>query len=207
MKQKTQMSSLVNMITVILIVGAVAWGVVKIQSQWTQADSDTALHVDDGKTESGAAAPEANATDAVVEKEHAVAENVEEAAADVEAETKADAPPQDQTDEPAQEQDKPTAETVQRPSQPFDMRTIWADLNLTDAEKARLRQGFGLAMQKWQNMSDEERQAETARLQAMRARWEGMSADEQREAMQRMRGRFEDWRQSDSIELPELSLD
>jgi len=210
MKQKTPMSSLVNIITVILIVGAVAWGVVKISSQLGQTKSDTEQQVDDGESEPVDAAPEAKATDApVVEKEHAAAENVEEAAAEVEEETEADASPQDQTDEPdqTQEQDKPTAETVEKPQQPFNMRQMWADLNLTDTEKARLAQGFGLAMQKWQNMSVEERQVETARLQAMRARWEGMSPDEQQETMQRMRGRFDQWRQSGSIELPELSLD
>jgi uncharacterized membrane protein len=208
MKQKTQMSSLVNIITVILVVGAVAWGVVKIRSQWTQGNSDTALQVDDGESEPVAAGPEAKATDAVVEEKRTAAENVEEA--EVEEETEADAPPQDQTDEPAQEQDKPPGETVERPErseQRFDMRQMWADLNLTPEEQARLRQGFGLAMQKWQSMSEEERQVETARLQAMRARWEAMSDDEQRETMGRMRGRFEEWRQSGGIELPELSLD
>ncbi len=208
MKQKTQMSSLVNIITVILVVGAVVWGGVKIWSQWTDANSDTTLQVDDGESEPEAAAPETKATDAVmVEEKHSDAENVEAAAAEVEEETEADAPPQDQTDEAAQEQDKPTAETVEKPQQPFDMRKMWADLNLTPEERARLAQGFGLAMQKWQNMSEEERQTETARLQAMRARWEGMSPDEQQETMQRMMGRFDEWRQSGSIELPELSLD
>ncbi len=209
MAKKTHLSSLVNVITVLLVVGAVAWGVVKIRSQWTQADSDTGRQVDDGESEGvGAAGLEAKAGSAVVEEKRAGAENVEEAEAEVEAEKEADAPVQDQVDEPEQEE-RPaeTAERPERPAQGFNMRQIWADLNLTLEEQARLGQGFGLAMQKWQSMSEEERQAETARLQAMRARWEGMSADEQREAMQRMRGRFEEWRQSGRVELPELSLD
>ncbi len=105
MKQKTQISSLVNIITVILIVGAVAWGVVKIQSQWTQADSDTVPHVDDGETKPVPAAPEDKATDVpVVEKARAVAENVNVEEAEVEEETETDAPTQDQTDEPAREE-------------------------------------------------------------------------------------------------------
>jgi len=212
MAKKIQMSSLVNVITVLLIVGAVAWGVVKIRSQWRQADSDTTRQVDEGESEPTAAAgPEDKGGSAVIEEKRPDAENVEEAEveaeADVEAEKEADAPVQNQTDEPEQEQDKPPAETAEQPAQDFNIRQMWADLNLTPEEQARLRQGFGLAMQKWQSMSEEERQAETARMQAMRVRWEGMSADEQREAMQRMRGRFEEWRQSGRIELPELSLD
>lgn len=210
MAKKTQMSSLVNVITVLLVVGAVAWGGVKIWSQWRQADSDTTQQVDEGESERAAAGPEAKAGSAVVEEKRPGAENVEEAEAEVEveAEKEADAPVQDQTDEP--EQEEPPAETVGQPersAQGFNMRQMWADLNLTPEEQARLREGFGLAMQKWQSMSEEERQVETARLQAMRARWEGMSEDEQREAMGRMRGRFEEWRQSGGIELPELSLD
>lgn len=86
-------------------------------------------------------------------------------------------------------------------------RTIWADLNLTEAERARLREGFQLAMQKWQNMSEDERATETARMQSMRLQWESMSDDEREQASGRMRDRFEEWRQSGRVELPQLSLD
>lgn len=86
-------------------------------------------------------------------------------------------------------------------------REVWADLNLTEEEQARLREGFMLAMERWQNMSPQEREAETERLRAMRERWENMSDEERREASERMRGRFEEWRESDRAELPELSLD
>lgn len=86
-------------------------------------------------------------------------------------------------------------------------RGIWADLNLTEEEMGRLRQGFALAMQKWQNMSEEEREAEMGRLRGMRARWENMSEEEREGTMQRMRGRFEEWRESGQVELPEISLD
>ncbi len=209
MAKKTPMSSLVNVITVLLVVGAVAWGVVKIRSQWSQARPDTE-QVDEGESERAAAAgPEDKAGPAVVEEKRPGAENVEEAAAEVEAdaEKEADAPVQDQPDEPEPEQDETPVETAKKQAQGFNLRQIWADLNLTPEEQARLGQGFALAMQKRQNMSEEERQADTARLRAMRVRWEGMSADEQREAMGRMRGRFEDWRQSGRVELPELSLD
>lgn len=86
-------------------------------------------------------------------------------------------------------------------------RDVWADLNLTEEEQARLREGFKLAIQRWQNMSPEEREAETARLRAMGERWENMSEEERQEASERMRDRFEQWRQSGDVELPPLSLD
>ncbi|UCG48025.1 MAG: hypothetical protein JSU94_21420 [Phycisphaerales bacterium] len=86
-------------------------------------------------------------------------------------------------------------------------RQVWANLNLTEEEKARLREGFRLAMERWRNMSEEERQAERERLRGMWERWQGMSEEERQEAMGRMRERFEDWRQSGAVELPELTLD
>jgi len=84
---------------------------------------------------------------------------------------------------------------------------MWADLNLTPEEQARLREGFALAMERWRNMSEEQRQAEMARLRGMRDRWESMSDEERQGAMQRMRDRFEDWRASGATELPEITLD
>ena len=210
MKQKTQMSSLINIITVILVIGAVAWGVVKIRSQWAGGNSDTTTHVDEDQPESESTTPETRPKEiAEVKEEYTPAENVEEVVAEVEEETETDTPPQDQTDEPESEPepDKLTDETVENPQQPFDMRKMWNDLNLTPAEQARISQGFTLAMQRWQNMPPEERQVETARLRVMRIRFEAMAPDEQEQAMQRMMERFEQWRQSDSIELPELSLD
>ena len=86
-------------------------------------------------------------------------------------------------------------------------RDVWADLNLTEEEQGRLREGFRLAIERWQNMSPEEREAETARLKAMRERWENMTEEERQEASERMRDRFEEWRQSGEVELPQLSLD
>jgi len=86
-------------------------------------------------------------------------------------------------------------------------REIWADLNLTEEEMGRLRDGFGLAMARWQGMSEDERAFETERRRAMRERWETMSDDERQEASQRMRAQFEDWRQSGAVELPDISLD
>lgn len=86
-------------------------------------------------------------------------------------------------------------------------REVWADLNLTEEEKARLREGVRLAVERWQNMTPEEREAETTRLREMGERWENMSEDERREASERMRDRFEEWRESGDVELPELSLD
>lgn len=84
---------------------------------------------------------------------------------------------------------------------------MWADLNLTPEEQARLREGFALAMDRWRNMSEEDRQAEMARFRGMREQWEGMSDEERTGTMQRMRDRFEDWRASGATELPEMTLD
>ena len=212
MAKKTHVSSLVNIITVLLIVGAVAWGVVKIASQWAQPKPDTEREVDRGESERATAGtPDEKSEAGVVEEAPAAGGNIAEAEAEVEEEQETDTPVQEQVHEP--DRNEPATAAVEpagqpeRPVQDLSWRQIWTDLNLTQEEQARLSQGFGLAMQKRQNMSDEERQAETARMQAMRVRWEGMSEDEQRDAMQRMRGRFEEWRQSGSIELPELSLD
>ena len=107
--------------------------------------------------------------------------------------------------------DMPEAEPVKEEAQETKSfggwRDVWADLNLTEEEQARLREGFKLAIQRWQNMSPEEREAETARLRALGERWENMSEEERQEASERMRDRFEEWRQSGDVELPELSLD
>jgi len=102
---------------------------------------------------------------------------------------------------------KPAADEVQEKRSFGGWRDVWANLNLTEEEQARLREGFKLAIQRWQNMSPEEREAETARLRAMGERWENMSEEERREASERMRDRFEEWRQSGDVELPQLSLD
>jgi hypothetical protein len=90
---------------------------------------------------------------------------------------------------------------------PMNWRQMWADLNLTPEEMARLREGWRLAMEKWQNMSEDERQAEIGRLRGMRARWDNMSEEERNQAMERGRQRFEEWRRSGQVELPEITLD
>lgn len=90
---------------------------------------------------------------------------------------------------------------------PMNWRQMWADLNLTPEEMARLREGWRLAMERWQNMSEDERQAEMGRLNGMRIRWESMSDEERSQAMERGRQRFEEWRRSGQVELPEITLD
>jgi len=89
----------------------------------------------------------------------------------------------------------------------IDWRQMWADLNLTPEEMARLREGWRLAMERWQNMSEDERQAEIGRLRGMRIRWDNMSDEERQGAIERGRQRFEEWRRSGQVELPELTLD
>lgn len=102
---------------------------------------------------------------------------------------------------------EPVEEEVQETRSFGGWREVWANLNLTEEEQARMREGFRIAIERWQNMSPEEREDETARLRAMGERWENMSEEERQETSERMRDRFEEWRQSDRVELPELSLD
>lgn len=86
-------------------------------------------------------------------------------------------------------------------------RRVWADLNLTEAERTRLREGLTLMWQRWLRLSPAEQQTEIRRLSALRERWEAMSDDARHQASRRMRDRFEEWRRGDRAELPELSLD
>jgi hypothetical protein len=86
-------------------------------------------------------------------------------------------------------------------------RTVWADLKLTEEEKGRLRQGVMLLIQKWQAMPPEGQLAERTRLMGMRTRFEAMNEEEKLEVSQRLRDRFEEWRLSGQVELPELTLD
>ena len=86
-------------------------------------------------------------------------------------------------------------------------RSMWSDLNLTEAEQTRLREGFALAVARWQNMSPEEREIQGERMRASWERWQNMSEGEREDASREMRGRFEDWRQSGSAELPDMILD
>ena len=67
------------------------------------------------------------------------------------------------------------------------------NLNLTEEEQARLRQGVTALLQRFQNMSEEKRQAEIARFNAMRERFENMSDEERQQAMGRVQERIEQW--------------
>lgn len=86
-------------------------------------------------------------------------------------------------------------------------QNIWADLNLTEEEQVRLRNGFQKIMARMMSMTEEERQAERARFEEMGRRFQAMSDEEKTAASQRMKDRFDQWRQSGSEDLPELSLD
>jgi hypothetical protein len=86
-------------------------------------------------------------------------------------------------------------------------QNIWANLNLTEEEQARLRRGFQKVMGRMMTMTEEERMAERARMEEMGRRFQAMSDEEKTAASQRMKGRFDQWRQSGSEDLPELSLD
>jgi hypothetical protein len=86
-------------------------------------------------------------------------------------------------------------------------QTIWANLNLTEEEQVRLRNGFQKVMARMMSMTEEERMAERARMEEMGRRFQAMSDEEKTAASQRMKDRFDQWRQSGSEDLPELSLE
>jgi len=88
-----------------------------------------------------------------------------------------------------------------------DWRSVWADLNLTQEEQARLREGWRLAVAGWQNMSEQERQWQGERMQASWERWQSLSDLEREQASWELRQRLENWRQSGSTELPDMILD
>jgi len=107
--------------------------------------------------------------------------------------------------------DMPEAEPVENEAQEArgfgGWREVWANLDLTEEEQARLKEGVRIAIERWMNMSPQEREAEGARLREMGQRWENMSEEQRQEASERMRDQFEEWRQSGQVELPEISLD
>ncbi len=87
------------------------------------------------------------------------------------------------------------------------VQKFFADLNLNEEEQARLREGFELMRRQFENLSPEERWAQVAQMAEMGRRWEAMSDQEREEVGERMRERYEVWRRSDSIEIPQLTLD
>jgi len=115
----------------------------------------------------------------------------------------------------AQGEDEPEPGVAAEPqSQPWQPGQNWgliqqffASLNLNEEEQARLQEGFALMRRRFESMSDEERWAEFAQMAEMGQRWNNMSDQDRRAVTQRMRERYEVWRNSDSIELPEFTLD
>ena len=87
------------------------------------------------------------------------------------------------------------------------VQKFFEDLNLNEEEQARLREGFELMRRQFESMSPEERWAQVAQMAEMGRRWEAMSDQEREEVGDRMRERYEVWRNSDSIEIPQLTLD
>ena len=87
------------------------------------------------------------------------------------------------------------------------IQQFFAELNLNEEETGRLQEGMMLRRQQFERMSERERQAEFERMREMGERWQNMNEREQDDVKRRMLDRYEDWRRSDSIDLPELRLD
>lgn len=114
--------------------------------------------------------------------------------------------------EQAPQPEPEVAETPQR--QPWRLgqnfgavQQFFADLNLNEAEQARLREGFALMRRRFESMSEQDRQAETARMAEIGQQWSNMTDQQRAEVTQRMRQRYEQWRNSDSLEIPQLTLE
>ena len=205
MKKSNSAVWLVGAVVVLLASLGLGLGIKKIRSPRAEVKAkQAAKQIIIAETESESAEPEKEAVEAVVE---AVEEEnvVVLEPADVEEEEKPEETVEEETDVAVEPE---TAVGRTQTSGEFgNWRQIWADLNLTEAEQARLRDGFALAMQRWQSMPAEVREVEVERRRPMRARWETMSDEERQEAMGRMRGQFEEWRQSGQVELPQITLD
>jgi len=87
------------------------------------------------------------------------------------------------------------------------IQKFFEDLNLNEEEQARLQEGFALMRRQFEQMSEDERWAQFAQMAEMGQRWQNMSDEEREGVTQRMRERYEVWRHSDSIEIPQLTLD
>lgn len=97
------------------------------------------------------------------------------------------------------------------------MDAIWnaAEMTVTEvmkqinafSERALSRSTIQVQIQRLAEKGWLDCQAEAARWTLMRERWQVMSDEERLAASQRIRDRFEAWRISGDVELPELSLD
>ena len=111
--------------------------------------------------------------------------------------------------EPEEEYAEPEPEVQRRQFGPGAgaIQQFFAELNLNEEEMGRLQEGMMLRRQQFERMSERERMAEFERMREVGERWQIMSEREQDEVKRRMLDRYEDWRRSDSIDLPELRLD
>jgi hypothetical protein len=208
MKKTSQVGTLIGMVVVLLAALAVGVGIRKVRLQ--QSPSQSPAQRRQSEPTAVRATEDAKPADMTEQDEEFLQWLSEETARAEEMEAAVDEEyvSQEEPEVAVVEQEAATFEQPGQMGQGFgDWRSMWGDLNLTEEEQARLREGFALAVQRWQNMSEEDRQAEAARMREGWERWQNMSDEERQEAMQRLRQRFEEWRQSGQVELPPLSLD
>ncbi len=213
MEKKSQLGTLVSVVVVLLAALAVGVGIRKVRLQQAEPEPPVPTRRSAGRQ------PEPAVVRAKEDaKPAAPTEQDEEFLLWMGEETAGAEEAQRPVEEQSVPQEEPQAAVVQEQpapleqpgqmAQPFgDWRNMWGDLNLTEEEQARLREGFAMAMQRWQNMSEQDRQAEVARMREGWERWQNMSDQERQQVMQRMREQFEEWRRSGRIELPMPSLD
>ena len=216
MDTKNRIGILIGVLVVFLVTLAIGIGIktfwsksAESESQENLPDSEPAAAKAKEKPSKGVAftrwlITEAAEAKAEAEKDGASQEEEMEAAAAKEAEAAAE---KEAEEDALEDKISLFASEGQTASGERNWKTVGADLKLTDEEKGRLQQGVMLLIQKWQAMPLEAQQAERARFQGMRTRFEAMGEEEKLEVSQRLRDRFEEWRQSGRIELPELTLD
>jgi hypothetical protein len=208
MEKKNQVGTLISVVVVLLAALAVGVGVRKVRLQ--QAKPEPPVQRQQSKPVAVRAKEDAKPTDMTKQDEEFLQWVGQETTQAEEGQTLVEeqsVPQQGPEVAVVQEQPAPLEQPGQMAQGFGDWRNMWSDLNLTEEEQVRLREGFAMAMQRWQNMSEEDRQAEAARMRAGWERWQNMSDQERQQVMQRMREQFEEWRRSGRIELPVPSLD
>ena len=204
MENKNSVVTIVGV--VVVLVGAVGLGYgirqirhsqATLENQPVAAPSPKALVSESPVSDDALPEPEIVEAEPVVMVEESVVEELAEAKEEV-AET---------VEEVADAKPEPEVERPMMGQGMGQWGQMFGDMNLTEAEQVRLREGFQMAIAKWQNMSDEDRLAERERMRGMRDQFMNMSDEDRQGAMQRMRDRFDQWRDSGDTELPPLGLD
>ncbi len=96
---------------------------------------------------------------------------------------------------------------IRRVLDELDLTRFIDELDLTEQEQERFDRGFQLVVQEFENLSPQEQRVQTDRMRRMVQQWEQMSDARRQAVIENMRQKYEQWRRSNSIALPEPTLD